>query len=194
MSDRDDCDCGFQAFRAAFAHQPRCAYRTRIQDGDNYMTESAKEPIPDDADFEDLKVTPDDSLGGIDTPSPHKPNTIPDSTSQVGVDLASGEDVTVVEKFVRIDPDSKWVLMLPEDTSHEVAELIAERIQKWWDQVEGYDFPILVVGGVSGLRLVRVDEHEIGPELVDCGAEYCPGHLVGGGEKCLTSHDLYQAE
>lgn len=149
-------------------------------EGDSYMTESAKEPIRDEEYFEHGHS------------SPHNPpNAIPDSASQVGVDLASDEDVTVVEKFVRIDPDSKWILTLPDDASHEEAVHFANQVHDWWNNKNGLDFPIMVIGGDpgTGVRLVRVDEHEIGPEFVDCGAEHCPGHVLGDGERCCE--DLY---
>ena len=180
-----------------------------VPDGDNYMTESAMEipegalgiiddPIPDNADSEPNPIEPAftpaemDEILGNDPDSAHQDLLCP-HCQEIGVDPASGEDVSVVKKFVRIDPDSKWILTLPDDASYEDATRFADRVHDWWNNEEGSDFPIMVIGGEAGMdiRLVRVDKVEVGPELVNCGVEPCIGHIVGDGEKCLTSEDRY---
>lgn len=118
---------------------------------DNYMAESAKEPIPDSADSERR---------------PGDPTFTPEEWAEImGNDPDSADHLTM-----EVSADSRLRLICPNCkkiglSSHSSDEGAIE----WEPEPTG-----------------------IGPELVNCGAEPCIGHLVGSGEKCLTAADLYE--
>ena len=86
-------------------------------------------------------------------------------------------DALEAEQVVEIHPDAKYALILPRGAAEDDARKIVRQLSEWWDgEIES---PIIVIAG-EGFRLVRVDR-KMGPELMDCGSGYCPGHVVGDG-------------
>jgi len=118
-------------------------------DGDSYMTESAKEPIPDSADFERR---------------PGDPTFTPEEWAEIMGNSPDSADRQTVE----VSADSRLQLICPNCkkiglSSHSSDEGAIE----WEPEPTG-----------------------IGPELADCGAEGCPGHILSEGrQRCQTSEE-----
>ncbi len=121
-----------------------------VPDGDNYMTESAEESIPDSADSK---------------PGPSPGAFTPEEWAEITGNSPDSADHQTME----VGADSRLRLICPNCKKIGLSGHSNEGAIEW-----------------------EPEPSEVGPELVDCGAENCVGHLVGEGGKCLTSKDLYE--
>lgn len=98
----------------------------------------------------------------------------PDGVDYMVGSAQEADPLDIVHKIIPIAPGSKFIMIVPDDTEIEAILDAQQVISDWWQG----DEPFLLIG--DQWELVRVDEEEV-YELVDCGAENCPGHKPGKG-------------
>ena len=152
--------------------------------GDSYMRPDNpdEEPVRDEQYFEEGHSSPHNpprdmpySSGEAIPDDAGLGKTIPARTAQEELDDILRNNI---REIIPIAPGSKFVILAKEEIDPTTLEYISVQLEDWWKG----DLPFLVIGGA--FELVKVDdddEEESYDVLVDCGAENCPGHIVGSG-------------